>query len=144
MNSPLIHRSAYQEGLEARFARRVLSAVEGDASQMPHDIAERLRFSRQRALEVAQKVRRAPMGEMVTLGRNGSAATLGGIPWWLRLASTLPLLLLVVGLVGIGHLNNLERIRAAADVDAVLLADDLPVAAYADPGFAEFLKSQAP
>ena len=72
------------------------------------------------------------------------AATLGGVPWWLRLASTLPLLLLVVGLVGIGHLNNLERIRAAADVDAVLLADDLPVAAYADPGFAEFLKSQAP
>ena len=144
MNSPLIHRSAYQEGLEARFARRVLSAVEVDASHIPHDIAERLRFARQRALEVAQEFRREPVGEMVALGRNGSAASLGAIPWWLRLASAVPLILLVVGLVGIGHLNNLERIRAAADVDAVLLADDLPVAAYADPGFAEFLKSKAP
>lgn len=144
MNSPLIHRSAYQEGLEARFARRVLSSVENGAAQVPHDIAERLRFSRQRALEVAQKVRREPVGEFATLGRSGPAVLLGGVPWWLRLASTLPLLLLVLGLVGIGHLNNLERIRAAADVDAVLLADDLPLAAYADPGFAEYLKSQAP
>ena len=144
MNSPLIHRSAYQEGLEARFARRVLSAVDGGATQVPHDIAERLRFSRQRALEVAQKVRREPVGELALLGRGGATVSLGGVPWWLRLASALPLLLLVVGLVGIGHLNNLERIRAAADVDAVLLADDLPLAAYSDPGFAEFLKSQAP
>jgi hypothetical protein len=51
---------------------------------------------------------------------------------------------LVLGLVGIGHLNNLERIRAAAEVDAVLLADDLPLAAYSDPGFAEYLKTQTP
>jgi len=34
--------------------------------------------------------------------------------------------------------------RAAAAVDAALLADDLPPAAYADPGFVAFLKLQQP
>ena len=146
MNSPLIPRSAYQEGLEARFARRLLARVEGDHASVsvPHDIAERLRFARQRSVEVAQQSRRQPVASALAVGRGASALSLGAVPWWLRIASALPLLLLVVGLVGIGHLNNLERIRAAADVDAVLLADDLPLAAYSDPGFAEFLKTQAP
>jgi hypothetical protein len=38
----------------------------------------------------------------------------------------------------------LQQIQAAAEVDAVLLADDLPPEAYADPGFGEFLKLPQP
>jgi hypothetical protein len=33
---------------------------------------------------------------------------------------------------------------AAADLDGSLLADTLPPAAYADPGFAEFVRSAPP
>jgi Protein of unknown function (DUF3619) len=33
-----------------------------------------------------------------------------------------------------------SQIEAAAEVDAAILADDLPPEAYRDPGFAEFLK----
>ena len=33
---------------------------------------------------------------------------------------------------------------AAAEVDAALLADDLPPEAYTDPGFGEFLKAPPP
>jgi hypothetical protein len=34
-----------------------------------------------------------------------------------------------------------EQVVAAAEFDAQLLADDLPPAAFSDPGFAEFLRS---
>ena len=72
--------------------------------------------------------------------RGGSIA-LGQPPsGWLRLASALPLMLLVLGLVLIQHLHDQAEIHAAAEVDAALLADDLPPEAYGDPGFVAFLK----
>jgi hypothetical protein len=43
-------------------------------------------------------------------------------------------------LIGIDELNLTQRIEAAAEVDAALLADDLPPTAYTDPAFAEFIK----
>lgn len=144
MTSSLIHHTAFQEGLEARFARRLLAEVEVDSASLPHDISERLRFAREKALQTAANGRLALTPEVRWVARGPSVLALGSVPWWLRLASAAPLVVLVLGLVGIGHLNNLERIRAAADVDAVLLADDLPLAAYSDPGFAEYLKTQAP
>ena len=144
MTSSFTHRTAYQEGLEARFARRLLAEVEVDSATLPHDISERLRFAREKALQTAAIGRLALTPEVRWVSRGSSVLALGSVPWWLRLASAAPLVVLVLGLVGIGHLNNLERIRAAAEVDAVLLADDLPLAAYSDPGFAEYLKTQTP
>ncbi len=58
----------------------------------------------------------------------------------MRLASFVPPLALTLGLIGIDELNLTQRIEAAAEVDAALLADDLPPTAYTDPGFAEFIK----
>ena len=72
----------------------------------------------------------------VTLGQPTS--------WWLRLASMSPLVLLVIGLVFIQHLHDQADIHAAAEVDAALLADDLPPEAYGDPGFVAFLKQPEP
>ena len=63
---------------------------------------------------------------------------------WLRLASLLPLLVLIVGLLAIQHLHEQAEIRAAAEVDAALLSDDLPPEAYGDLGFAAFLKQPQP
>ena len=59
----------------------------------------------------------------------------------MRLASALPLVVLVAGLVLIQHHHDLEQITAAAEIDSALLADELPPAAYRDPGFSEFLRS---
>ena len=64
-----------------------------------------------------------------------------GGPWWSRLASVLPLVALVAGLVLIQELNDDAKIEVAADVDAALLADALPPAAYGDAGFVEYLKT---
>jgi hypothetical protein len=53
----------------------------------------------------------------------------------------LPLAALVLGLMFIQHFHQRSQISAAAEVDAALLGDDVPFAAYNDPGFVEFLKN---
>lgn len=68
----------------------------------------------------------------------------GPLPWGWRLASALPALALVVGLWGIHIWSQSEKVQAASDVDMALLTDDLPPAAYADPGFEEYLQTEPP
>ena len=60
-----------------------------------------------------------------------------------RLASILPVMALVAGLWAVHHYGNMEKIQAAAEIDTALLTDELPPSAYADPGFAEYLRSDA-
>lgn len=137
--SPL--HAHHQQALEARFGLRVAGAL-GHAT-VGHDIQERLRVARQQAVERARAVRKLEAAPSYVV-HAGPAAVLGGTPWWLRLASFAPLMVLALGLLLIDHLDAEERIRAAAEIDAVLLADELPPQAYADPGFAEYLKQATP
>lgn len=130
-------RQTQQQALEARFALRVTAAL--SARGVEHDIEQRLRVARDLALARARHARVAATSRSV-VGVDHGAAVLGATPWWARLASGLPLVLLAAGLVLIERLNSEEQIRAAAEVDAVLLADELPPRAYSDPGFAEFLR----
>ncbi|MFP5445277.1 MAG: DUF3619 family protein, partial [Betaproteobacteria bacterium] len=48
------------------------------------------------------------------------------------------------GLVVINIAQDESSANDLAEVDAALLTDDLPPAAYADPGFVQFLKTSAP
>jgi uncharacterized protein DUF3619 len=76
--------------------------------------------------------------------RHGRGLEDGPLPWGWRLASALPALALVVGLWGIHAWYQSEKVQAASDVDMALLTDDLPPAAYADPGFEEYLQTEPP
>ncbi len=143
--------SAYRQGmhdLEARFAQRVVARLDEQSGLLGPDITERLRVAREQALARAAQVRRARLSTLPALqvvAATRGTVTLGRSPsGWLRLASLLPLLVLVGGLLAIQHLHEQAEIRAAAEVDADLLADDLPPEAYADPGFAVFLKQPQP
>lgn len=130
------------EALTLRFAARVAAGLSERATEVPHDVSERLRFAREKAVAQARIARRAAQAP-VALG-GGTAAFGGGGAWWQRLASILPLVLLVAGLLLIQERVTLEQVEAAAEIDAVLLADDLPPEAYTDPGFGEFLKAPPP
>ena len=152
------------DALEARLAGRLAGALSLAQATLPVDTAERLRFARQTAVQRARQARNqaravASAPTVVASALAGAAGRgsvgLGGLPfgppvgWWQRVAALLPLVVLVAGLVGIQEWAKQEQIAVAADIDARLLADDLPPEAYADPGFAEFLllhepPSQAP
>ena len=134
------------EALEARLGARVAAGLSERSQVLPHDIGERLRVAREQAVARAREARRPALAAApAVVGVSRGAAVLAGPPaWWQRAASVLPLLVLLAGLLMIHEWLQQEQVQAAADIDAVLLADDLPPAAYTDPGFAEFLKSPAP
>jgi hypothetical protein len=142
MNGSRTHRVDL-DALQARFALRVASRLSEQSDKLPHDLSERLRVAREQAVSRARQLRLAqPATAPAFQVSQGSVALGQPTPGWLRLASVLPLMLLVLGLVLIQHLHEQAEIHAAAEVDAALLADDLPPEAYGDPGFVAFLKQR--
>ena len=142
----ITNRLADEHALEARFASRLVRGLSVQAEALPHDLSERLRFAREQALVRARRARQpalaaAGSGQAVVLGRGGSATLAGFVPWWQRAVSVLPVMALVLGLVAIDRWATREQVLTAAEIDSQLLSDQLPPAAYSDPGFAEFLRS---
>jgi hypothetical protein len=129
--------------LEARLAARLASGLSIRSQQLPHDITERLRFAREQAVGRARQIRLspAPATAVVAVTAQGTAVFGGHRSWWQQAASVLPLVFLVCGLVAIDRWSVQEQVRAAADIDSMLLSDTLPPTAYSDPGFGEFLRA---
>ena len=137
------------QALEQRFAACMAAGLSSQAAAVPHDISERLRVAREQAIVRAREARRvqAPAAAPATVvagHARGSLLMGGGPAWWQRLASVVPLAVLVAGLLLIQQQVVSEQVEAAAEIDSSLLADDLPPDAYSDPGFAEYLKVPQP
>ena len=135
--------ASHRDALESRVALSLAARLNDSSEALPHDITERLRFARERALAAAVHQRRlAASVAAPTVVSQGHSAALSNPPtvWW-RMASALPLVLLLAGLVLIQHHHDVEQITVAAEIDSALLSDALPPDAYQDPGFAEYLRS---
>jgi hypothetical protein len=126
-----------------RFGRRVAARLSAGTAELPYEVSERLRAARTQALAVRKRV--AGLRTAAAVSPAGGAATLTGdegFTWWQRVASVLPIIALVAGLVAIHTIQNERRANEVAEVDAALLTDDLPPDAYTDPGFIQFLQQQ--
>lgn len=129
--------SSFSAAAEEQFGRRLAARLTQGTLELPHDSGERLRAARVQAL--ARRKAHALQSTPVVVSRGGAAALGGG--WWTRVATIAPLIALVVGLVTVSILQEDHRASELADVDSALLTDELPPAAYTDPGFLQFLKS---
>lgn len=134
---------------QERFALKLTSHLSDATDTLPHDLTERLRVSRQQAVAKRKLASLTSAATASSVSRSGGSATLsmgsgGNEPFglWNLIASALPLIALMVGLFVINNIQNDNRASEVAEVDAALLTDDLPPAAYADPGFVQFLKSR--
>lgn len=129
--------------LQDRFALKTVSFLSTGAANLPHDISERLRSARVQAVVKRKIAKIQTAGSAINMG--GSAAMTWGVPdglgWWGRIGSVMPLIALVLGLLTIDSVQNDRRAQELAEVDAALLTDDLPPAAFSDPGFVQFLKT---
>lgn len=128
------------------FGERVAARLSSGTEELPYDISERLRAARVQALARRKRaVVPARIASPVVVNAGGSAALGGGGSegggWWNALVSAVPLMALVVGLVLINIAQDESSMNDLTEVDAALLTDDLPPAAYADPGFVQFLKT---
>lgn len=141
MNNLSLHSSS---SAADQFARRLTARLSEGTQDLPYDISERLRAARVQALSQRKRpILAHQTAPAVT--QLGSTAALGwgseGGNWWRSLLSAVPMLALVAGLVVIQFSQDEHSTTEVAEVDAALLTDDLPPEAYADPGFAQFLKT---
>ncbi len=129
-----------------RFGRRLVAQLEHSNQQLPYNITERLRASRIRAVAS----RRVPQTQWQTAeelqAQNGTLNL--KFPSKIQAAfsslfSLVPLICLAAGLVLLYDFHNDQSALELAEVDSALLVDDLPPLAYADPGFANFMKNNA-
>ena len=131
-----------------RFGLGIAARLSEASSQLPHDISQRLRAARMRAVG-KRKVASVRTASSVVASGRAATATFGDafgdekFSLWNAIASALPLIALIVGLVGINYIQNDNRARELAEVDSALLTDDLPPTAYTDSGFLQFLKARS-
>ena len=141
-----MNHSSLQKQLDARsdrFGLRMASYLSETTYTLPHDISERLRAARVQAVSRRKIARTEPVLAPSMLG--GSAAVVlgsgGGLGWFARIGSIVPLIAMVLGVIAINSIQGDRRAEELAEVDAALLIDDLPPAAFTDPGFVQFLKN---
>ncbi|HEY8025484.1 MAG TPA: DUF3619 family protein [Burkholderiaceae bacterium] len=131
---------------ELNFAYKVRHALNEKLDTLPSSTTERLASARQAALARKKKDAPAPlrilMGQKSLAGHGGTMAS-EPFSWLGRFGLILPLVVLVVGLIGIVQYEKQQRINETADIDAAMLTDDLPVVAYADHGFNAYLEKRA-
>ena len=129
---------------EIKFTNKIRQAL-NEGSRLNGDagtrIAERLRAAREQAL-ARRKLERAPA---LAWARSTAAGVIGGFGGFggFSVRLLLPTALLVAGLVTIYSWQQEQGAADIEELDAQLLADDLPLDAYLDRGFEAWLKKTA-
>lgn len=125
---------------ELNFAYKVRHALNETAENLPASTAERLASARKIALSRKKKESglRVFVPQRMLAGQAGSFWGAPS-PWLKRMGLVLPLIVVAVGLTGIYQYEQQRRINETAEIDAAVLADELPLSAYVDHGFNAFL-----
>ena len=130
---------------QINFAYRVRHALNEILDQLPAATTDRLAAARQIALS-----RKKPDtgGSRVALPRLAPAHGGDGgffsrpLSWLGRMSVALPVVIVFVGLVGMYQGEKKQRIVEIAEIDAMVLSDELPLNAYLDRGFNAYLAQQ--
>ena len=121
---------------ELQFARRIRHILD-QGIRLDASITERLRAARQLALS-RQRPEPAPVLAWVD-------NTFGNGWGWAGISARvlLPTAALIVAVAGIYNWQEKQRLAEIVELDAQLLTDDLPIDAYLDRGFQNWLKTNA-
>lgn len=154
---------------ETRFTSSIKQALDESAERLPLRVTHRLEQARKAALvrapeRVAAQAfadRRAgrPLVGLATAGAGGPSSA-GAVPggWalskrdadacdrppfvaWRLAAIVVPVAALVAGLIAFSELDAQRDADEVAELEAAVLSDDVPIAAYADRGFGVYLKN---
>lgn len=122
---------------ELQVAESVRQALDESSRRLPPRVTNRLADARRAALE------RMPVGGDVPRFAAIPAAPARRGPRWPALgwpaAVAAPLLAIVVGVLAIMAWSDSEDALAQAEIDALVLTDEVPIAAYADKAFGVYL-----
>jgi len=122
---------------ELEFAYKVRRALDERSDALPPTMAARLAAARELALSRKKIEVRAPAPTLAGAGRLGFGRD--SRSWLVRLGVAAPLLAGLMLFVGLYQYEQQSHINDIADLDAAVLADELPLSAYVDHGFNAFL-----
>jgi len=133
---------------EINFAYRVRHALNENLDHLPDATSNRLAAARQ----IALSRKKADSGHRVVVPRlaaaHGDNGSDGGffsrpLSWLGRMSVALPVVVVCVSLVGMYQVEKRQHIVDLAEIDAMVLTDELPLNAYLDHGFNAYLAQQA-
>jgi hypothetical protein len=133
-NSSSCHRA--QEAGELAFALKIRQHLNQGSEQLGQDISARLRSVRLGAAEQQKKEREMLLLIPASVYQCSEITYPTPMAWCKQsLAYLIAALLLVFALIGANQWQEAERIDELAEIDALILADALPINAHLDPGF---------
>ena len=121
---------------DINLAYKIRHALNEQLDHLPASTVDRLAAARAAAM-----ARKKPDAARFGFGWRALGAFFSS-PAVSRLAIAVPLLALVIGMGGMYQHEQQQQLAALADIDAAVLADELPLTAYLDPGFNAYLESQ--
>lgn len=122
---------------EDEFAKRITQHLDAGTSDLRQGTAYRLQLARQAALARLAEMESASASEHAGGGQlslGGGTGRLSGWRFWLSVG------LLLASLVSYYQWTEYQNLREMEEIDAELLASDLPIEAYLDKGFHNWLK----
>lgn len=125
---------------DINLAYKIRHALNENLDALPASTTDRLAAARARAMarkkpDALRQVQAAPRPLFDLKG-------LFTGPALARFAVAAPMLALVIGMGGVYQYEQQQRLAAMAEVDAAVLADELPLTAYLDQGFNAYVESQ--
>jgi hypothetical protein len=132
---------------ELAFAYKVRHALDESVQDIPVSTSERLANARKLALSrKKQNVTVQAVAPRVAMAGESPSSFFSAHPvgsWLGRVGSVIPLIVLVLGLVGLHQAEKRQQLIEAASIDAEVLTDELPLSAYLDHGFDAYLAKEA-
>jgi Protein of unknown function (DUF3619) len=121
------------------FAKKIVTYLDRGAADLKAGTAYKLQLARKAALDRLGDAARQSSPQWALAGA-GAATIGGGRRYRLGAGLGLALLLAIGGIFGYQQWQAWQQLRDIADTDMAILSSDLPIDAYLDRGFQNWLK----
>lgn len=121
---------------ELQFAHKIRHVLYQGTDTLDAEIAARLHAARTAALGH----QRRPVALLSLAGIGHVTADF----FRTSLAPTVLAFALIIGAAGVVYFNDMQQASENEDIDSALLTDDVPINAYLDDGFQEWVASSSP
>lgn len=127
---------------EREFSKKIKGYLDTSASGLKSGTAYRLKAARERALaqlaapasEQVTGRRLAAAGGSVSGGGSGGLGVFGGVRFWAAVIG------LAIAVWSYSQWQEVQAVKEIEEIDAAILSGDLPIDAFLDTGFQNWLK----
>jgi len=124
---------------ERDFAKKITTYLDRGTEELKAGTAYRLQLARQGALARLADPQREARSQLALAGA-GPGKVGGDSRSWLGIGVVLGILVALGALLGYQQWQGYQQLRDIEETDAAILSSDLPIDAYLDRGFQNWLK----